>query len=117
MCFPKLLNCDENEIVLSVMVQSMKNVASDGVYGRIDIGTSNKVQQNEDCVLELVTADGASSRFLLNEIIGRYYSLLIDNYIIFPMILLHGLLSFTFSFCFLVGTDNQLAIFSPCFSM
>ena len=41
-------------------------------YGKIDLGTSNKIRENEDCVLELVTAEGASSRFLLNEIVGRY---------------------------------------------
>ena len=62
------------------MVQSVKNEFGDMTdhktgYGKIDLGTSNKIRENEDCedcVLELVTAEGASSRFLLNEIVGRY---------------------------------------------
>ena len=59
------------------MVQSVKNEFGDMTdcktgYGKIDLGTSNRITENEDCILELVTAEGASSRFLLNEIVGRY---------------------------------------------
>ena len=61
------------------MVKSVKHDFRDmpldkegNYYEKIDVCTSSKINQNEDCVLELTTTEGANLRFLLNEIVGRY---------------------------------------------
>ena len=46
-----------------------------GSYGKTVEPYRNRVgsRNSEDCVLELTTQEGARSKFILNEICGRYY--------------------------------------------